>query len=514
MNRRFVRSFAIAFVLMAAWAFTPRTVAALSTTHEGPLTATTFIDVSRKVLPSVVSIEIQREVRSPHIELRRPGGGQMPQDQQDLEEFFRRFFEDPNAPWGGPSPGQGEQEEETFEFRSAGSGFFFKVDGSTGYLMTNNHVVAGAEAGDISLILDPSLDSAEISGDKIEILARDALGDLAVLKVDLDGQAVRAVEWGDSDAVETGEWVLALGNPLELQNSVTQGILSAKHREIQKSAIEDLLQTTAAINPGNSGGPLVNLDGRVVGINNAIATRTGLWQGVGFAIPSNYARKIADQVLETGKISWGYLGIEMAEIDEGMAKYFGLADQEGVLVQNVHSGTAAEKAGLKRYDIIEKVDGKEIANRREMLQAIATKPVGAEVDLEILRQPEEGGEIKKMTLTATLGERPSEEELAGILGRPGEAFAPEGSPAGYGLQFDTDASKDMQGLVVEAVKPDSLAAAAGLRPGDVIVQVNRMDVNSLSELKAALDKRPDEKDHLIMYMRNGMNFFTTMAAAK
>jgi len=477
----------------------PTRLPALSATNTGPLTATTFVDVSKNVLPSVVSIEVERDLGGIHRGLR----GQSP---QDLEDFLRRFFGE--SPEGMPQ--MPDSEEEDFTYTAAGSGFFFYVDGSTGYVMTNNHVVDGAKDGDISIILDTTYNDEEISGDKVSILGRDTLGDLAVLKVDLGDTKVNPIEWANSESIEIGEWVLALGNPLELRNSVTQGIVSAKHRRINKSGIEDLLQTTASVNPGNSGGPLVNLDGKVIGINNAIATRTGMWQGVSFAIPSSYAEKIADQIIETGKITWGYLGIQMANMDEKMAQYFDLNTDQGVIVQGVNAGTAADKAGLKPYDIITKVNDQPVKDSGDMLRLIATKPVGAEVKLTILRKPDSDSKTEEMTLTAVLGERPSEEEISSLMGGP---MLERNLSDNYGMTFEPT-SPDNEGLKIKSVDQGSLAAKAGLRAGDVILQVNRVDVKTPDEFADALKKKPEGKDHLILFMRGGMNNFTTMAPAK
>lgn len=482
---------------------TPSSLPALSADHDGTITARTFSNLSKQVLPSVVSIEVERTIADSHPRLRG-------RNQEELEDFLRKFFG--QVPEGMVPPNmQPPGEEEDLTYKSAGSGFFFFVDGSTGYVMTNNHVIDDAKDGDIAIILDTTYNDLEIKGDKVQIVGRDTLGDLAVLKVDLGETQVKAIEWGDSEEIEIGEWVLALGNPLELRNSVTQGIVSAKHRRINKTGIEDLLQTTASINPGNSGGPLVNLDGEVIGINNAIATRTGMWAGVAFAIPSSYARTIADQIQKTGKIAWGYLGIQMADLTEEMAKYFDLDTDQGVIVQNVNAGTAAEKAGLKPYDIIVKIDGKSVKDSGDMLRMIATKSVGSEVNLTILRKPEDGGKSEETTLTAVLGERPTEEELSSIMGGPA---LQRNLSNNYGLTFDAQ-TPDSEGLTIKSVDPGSLAAKAGLRAGDTIVQVNREDVKTPDDFAAALKKRPEGKeDHLIMYSRGGMNGFTTMQAAK
>lgn len=504
-------------VTLVAWGLilsaVPQRSPALSADSDMPLTPGVFVNIAKKVLPSVVSIEVSRDMG--RMQSRMPGNRIQPRTPQEFEDFLRRFFDMPGPLPDQPGPPQPEPEEdpETYKYKSAGSGFIIHVDGSTAYIMTNAHVIQGANNGDISVILDVSLKEAKIQGDRVEVVDRDNLGDLAVLKVDLGEIEVRAAEWGDSDRLEVGEWVLALGNPLELRNSVTQGIISAKHREIYKSAIEDLLQTTAAINPGNSGGPLVNLDGKVVGVNNAIATRTGLWQGVGFAIPSNYARQIAEQIITQGRVSRGYLGIEMAELDEKVAGYFGLEKTQGIIVRNVHPDSSAEKAGVKPYDIITAVDGKEIRNPADMLRVIATKEVGSKAELTVWREStEEGKKAVQLTLTALLGERPSDEELASMQRSPQSR---QDAAAKLGLLLEPTApGDDPAGLQVKGVERGSAAAKAGLREGDVILQLNRQEVKTLEEFVAALGKRSKGRDHLVLYSRNGMNNFTTLEAGK
>jgi len=326
--------------------------------------------------------------------------------------------------------------------------------------------------------------------------------------------------------------VLALGNPLDLRQSVTQGIISAKHREINKSAIEDLIQTTASINPGNSGGPLVNLDGHVVGVNNAIATRTGGWQGVGFAIPSNYASKIAEQIVKSGKIRRGYLGIEMSALEEPVAKYFEIDKPNGIIISRVHENTGADKANTKPYDVIVEVDGQPIKDAADMLRSIATKEVGSKVALTVVRSENlKKVEPKKITLTAVLGERPSDDELDALrTGKP----LPSGEAKKFGLSFDQkkrsekesksasvpgmetgDEQEGIQGLRLTGVARGSNADKAGMREGDVIMEVNRIPVKNTAEFNAALEKKPSNREeHLIKFMRQGPGgwaaLFTTM----
>ncbi len=507
--------------LAGASLFPTQNAHAMSADSSGAITPRTFVDLAKKTLPSVVSIEVERKQ-----ELRRPAmRWQGPQGQMDPNEFFRRFFEQgPGQQWQfGPGP----DENEEFAIRSAGTGFFIAVKGSTGYVMTNEHVVKNAKEGEISVTLGEMFNDKVISGDQVKVLERDSLGDLAVLSVELGEVQPPALEWGDSAALEVGEWVLALGNPLELRNSVSEGIVSAKHREINRFAIEDLLQTTASINPGNSGGPLVNLDGKVVGVNNAIATRTGMWQGVGFAIPAEYARRVADQVINGGRIRYGYLGIEMTDLKPEVQKYLGLENSDGVLITRVQEGSAAENAGIKVYDVITGVEGKPVKSGGDLLKEIATREVNSSVKLSLWRSM--GGkkvEPKEKHLTATLGERPSEEDLQamrsgmsqsqrsarkfGLFLAPREkdqANSPQGS---YGLQTQEDSGESAtgeapEGMLLRGVAPGSAAARAGLQPGDIVIEVNCQPVKNLEQFNEALTRRPENRTgHLTLYLRRNL----------
>lgn len=296
-------------------------------------TQNAFVQVAKEVVPTVVSIKV----------VSKSEGGARPFD------FFHFFGPDFEFKIPEPRPQEG-----------MGSGVIITKDG---YILTNNHVVEGGEKGSITVTL---WDGREFRG---KLIGRDKLTDLAVVKIEANDLPV--ARFGNSDELQVGQWVLAIGNPLGLNLTVTAGIVSALSRNIgiirDSYGVENFIQTDAAINPGNSGGPLVNLNGEVVGINTAIASRTGYYQGYGFAIPINLARKVAEDIIKYGKVRRGVLGVQISQLDESTAKGLGLDKPRGILVQDVISGSAAEEAGIKAGDVILECEGKEV-NRPGELQ--------------------------------------------------------------------------------------------------------------------------------------------------
>jgi len=454
----------------------------------------TFVEVSKKVLPTVVSINVKKTIgKSPLT--RKPDG----KKEEELKKFFeKRGFQEPFDeffPFFFPFEEGGE-----IEIPASGSGVIIS---SEGYIITNNHVISGAKENNISIRMN---DDTVFEGDDVEIIGEDEFTDLAVLKVKTD-KKLPALEFANSDALEIGEWVLAIGNPLELKGSVSQGIISAKHRVIGKAIIEDLIQTTASINPGNSGGPLVNLDNKIVGINTAIASNTGRWQGVGFAIPSNTVKNVCQSIIETGKAQRGWIGIYMGELTSELRNYFDLKDVDGIIVTKVIEDGPAEKAGIKSYDIITAVDGEKIKNRLEMVQKIAPKAVGQEVVITLLR--EKNKKLEQEEITVTLGERPAREELESSTKQKSPDKSPNFEKMGISFKQKEEGS-DKKGLEIEEIKRGSPADKAGLLPGDIILEINRNKVESLEDFNKALEKEDNERDHFVMYQRGNEIFFSTM----
>lgn len=454
----------------------------------------TFAEISKKVLPSVVSIEVKKTMGGQHILRKR---GEMNEEEQ--KRFFERFSRDPRSDEFLPfSPFFGDKGE--IKVPAAGSGVVIRSDG---YIVTTYHVIAHAEEGNISIRLN---DETVFEGDNVKVVGKDEFTDLAVLKVKTD-KTLPALEFANSDALEIGEWVLAIGNPLELKGSVSQGIISAKHRVIGKAVLEDLIQTTSAINPGNSGGPLVNLENKIVGLNTAIASNTGRWQGVGFAIPSNTAKSVCDSIIESGKAKRGWLGIHMGELTPRIKSYFDLKDVEGIIVTKVIEDSPAEKAGVKAYDIITSVDEEKITNRLEMLQKIAPGAIGKDVEITVLRG--DGKDLVEKKITVKLGERPSQEELA-----PSEKPKEEKKTKDFeslGIKFkEKDEKAEKEGLEIEAIQKDSPAAQTGHSPGDIILEVNREKVKNIEDFRSALKKAEGDRDHFIMYQRGNEVLFSTI----
>jgi Do/DeqQ family serine protease len=368
------------------------------------------------------------------------------------DPFFRRFFDVPE--------GQPRQRRQT---QSAGSGVI--VDADKGHVLTNAHVVEGAEEITVTLQDDRSF--------KAEVIGTDRASDIALLKI--PPEQLSALSIADSSQIEVGDFVVAIGNPFGLGHTVTSGIVSALGRAgINPDGYEDFIQTDASINPGNSGGALVNLRGELVGVNSAILSRSGGNIGIGFAIPSNMARSIMQQLLEFGEVRRGLLGVNIYSITPDIAEAYGVKETQGALVSQVLDDSAAEKAGVKAGDIVSKVDGKTIKSANELRNAIGLKRSGDSVDLEIIRDG------KTRRLKVRLGEQTSEVQVA----------AEEIHQGLQGAELETlDASSPRYegepGVLVANVAPGSPAAQRGLRPGDVIIGVNRRRIANLQEFQQA-----------------------------
>jgi serine protease Do len=488
MNRLFSRSMYVSILSLIL--LLPGLSTAMSTGSDGKtvtLTQRTFVDISKKALPAVVSIEVKKTVKR-NI-LRHKG--------MDEKNFFGdKSRPDGFSPFLFPFYEKGE-----VEVPAAGSGVIVR---SEGYIITNNHVIADAKEGNISIKLD---DDTIIDGEDVKIIGQDSFTDLAVLKIKYK-EDLPYMEFADSKNIEIGEWVLALGNPLELNGSVSQGIISAKHRKIGKALIEDLVQTTASINPGNSGGPLINLDGKIVGINTAIASNTGLWQGVGFAIPSNTVKNVSDSIIDSGKAKRGWLGISMSELNPNIRSYYDIEKEiNGIVVTEVFKDSPAKKAGIKEYDLITAVEGKKIKNRVEMLQQIAGKAVGTKIRIELYRL--DGKKFKEKEIHVSLGERPSEEDLeqerSGLKKDASEVFN------NIGILFSKkDVNSEESGLIIEKIKPGSPADKAGLMKGDTLLEFNRIEINSEKNFAKFLKKADKKQDHLVMFKRRNEIMLSTI----
>ncbi len=424
-----------------------------------------FVAAAAHVGPAVVSISTEQTERVA-TRYAQPFGQQPFGGQDELyNRFFRDFF--------------GEMPEREFKREGLGSGVI--ID-QRGYVLTNEHVVGDADKITVTLP-----DGREFKG---EVKGTDPRADLAVVKI--DGKNLPYASLGDSTAVQIGQWAIAIGNPFGYvvhspEPTVTVGVISALHRSLPRTSqrdrdYSDVIQTDAAINPGNSGGPLVNLDGEIIGINVAIFSTSGGYQGIGFAIPANKAREIVGDLIEGKKVLYGWLGIQIQDITQDVAEYYKLSSREGVLVYQVLPDSPAQKGGLQAGDIVTVIDGQPVRNARELVERVGRAKVGAQVTVTALR------EQKTQTLRVTVGERPSEEQMALGPQQPGAA-----AQRWRGLQvapISPDVTRRFQlppsvaGVVVVDVATGSPADEAGLRVGDVINEINRQPIRSWDEYAA------------------------------
>ncbi len=432
-----------------------------------------FRTVAKAVRPAVVEVRVKKRVS-------------VTDQQQRLEDFLRRFWGDdeffrglPQRP--RPDDDQRRAPRERYRLqRGLGSGVI--VDGKNGYVLTNHHVVTGAD--EVEIVLEDG------TKHQTEWVRGDWKTDLAVVKVKAKGLVDAPL--GDSDKMEVGDWVLAVGAPRGLSQTVTAGIISAKGRKTGGRPYESYLQTDAAINLGNSGGPLVNMRGEVVGINNAIVSASGGNEGIGLAVPSNMAKKILAQLVDKGEVVRGWLGVMIQNVSEDLAEALELPDTKGALVTKVLSGSPAEKAGLRERDLIVAIGGKPVEDMDELRNRVADLEPGKKVKFSLYR------EGKKETVPVTIGTQP--DDLYGRYEVPG---VPE-KPAKFGLEVQTltkelarrhDYDEDTKGVLITEVEPDSDAAEKGLRAGMVIDEVNGQKVASNTEFARAAAKTA-KKDRL------------------
>jgi len=432
-----------------------------------------FVSLAKKMRPVVVNISTTQvsDGRGGSPEFGSPFGEDDP-----FNDFWRRFF-------GGPMP-RGPQRQ-----RSLGSGFFIDGDGS---ILTNNHVVENASKIVVKLSDDQEYEA--------KIVGRDPKTDIAIIKI--DGKPnLPAASLGDSDKLEVGEWVVAIGNPFGLDSTVTSGIVSAKGRHIGQGPYDNFIQTDASINPGNSGGPLINLRGEVIGINTAIFSRTGGNIGIGFAIPINLVKELLPQLRGKGKVTRGYLGVLIQKVTPEIAESLGMEKASGALVANVSKDGPADKAGVKVGDVIVEFDGKEIKDSGDLPILVARTPVGKKARLKVLRDK------KEVVLTVAVGELKDEEVVA---------TAPEKGELGLTVQRLTPQMAESLGLeksdgvVVTAVEPGSAADEAGIRRGDVILEVDRKAIRNLDEYKKAIAGTRKGRGVLFLVRRGDNTLFLAL----
>lgn len=461
--------------LTASYASNASSPAAMPVAVTAP--ANGFTEIAKQVTPAVVNITTVMTEKISE-------GFPVPDELRDrMEEFFGKPF----GPGGrGPS--------NPFELRGPrrgqGSGVIISPDG---YIVTNNHVIANAREVTVTLP-----DKREFKG---KIVGTDPKTDLAVVKI--HAQDLPAIPWGDASQLQVGEYVLAVGNPFGLNSTVTLGIVSAVGRgRMGITQYEDFIQTDAAINPGNSGGALVNTKGELVGINTAIFSQTGGYQGVGFAVSTTMAKPIYESLVKTGKVVRGYLGIGLQDLNQDLAKSFSLKDSRGALISDVKEGSPAEQAGLKQGDVIIEYQGASVEDGVALQRLVTRAAVGANVMLKVVRDGRE------RELTVRIGEQPDETKVAKV-----ERSERDNALSGLAVEdLDQETAKEVglnlkRGVVVTRVDPDSGAEKVGLLPGDVIREINRQPIQSIKDFEKASSDVKKGGNVLILINRRGNSLF-------
>jgi len=428
-----------------------------------------FVKLAEKLKPVTVNISTTKIIKRSRRPFYHPFGREDPFREFFGDEFFDRFF--------------GQIPRKDYKLRSLGSGFIIDKDG---YIITNNHVIEGADEIKVRLSDKEEFDA--------KIVGKDAKTDLALIKIE-PSEGLPVAKLGDSDELKVGEWVMAIGNPFGLDKTVTVGIVSAKWRKIGAGPYEDFIQTDAAINQGNSGGPLFNTRGEVVGVNTAIFSTSGGNIGIGFAIPINLARNVVKQLKERGRVVRGWLGVIVQTVTPELADSFGLKERKGALVADVEEDGPADKAGIKKGDIILNFDGKEINEMSELPITVAQTPVGKRVEVIILRNG------KTITKKVKIGELKEDETYA---------FFDEGARKEIGMEVSEITQElarkyrvsETRGVLVTYVESNSPADLAGIREGDVIIEVNRETVENLDEYYKAIKKAEDD-DKILFWIKRG-----------
>jgi len=464
-----------------------------------------FADLAAKLLPAVVNISTKANVQA-----RAGGGDGMPNlpPGSPFEQFFKDFMER-NRPPGQRTPreGQGPRENPPREaqprdrqdreperrMQSLGSGFI--ID-SSGIIVTNNHVIEGADEVTVTLHDNTTL--------KATIVGRDERVDLAVLQVKSD-KPLPAVPFADSSATRVGDWVLAIGNPFGLGGTVTAGIVSALQRDIRSGPYDEFIQTDAAINQGNSGGPLFNMNGEVIGINTAIFSRSGGSIGIGFAVPANLAKNIVAQIKEFGAARRGWLGVRIQQVTPEIAESVGLREAQGAMISGVNEGGPAETAKIRPGDVIIRFNGQDVKEMRSLPRIVAETPIGKLVPVVVWR------EGKEVTIQATVGQLPDEAKQASNT--PSGSSQTDGARtvdlADLGLQVApiTPAirerfrlAEDLKGVVITEVTPGSTALERGLKPGDVIVEVQQEAVGNPSDIQKRLEAQRKQNRRSVLLL--------------
>lgn len=467
--RKFLTGFV--FFLITAW-----TVPSLASLPQ-------FANLAEKSGEAVVNISTVKMVDSPDVRQFFRG---FPRERHPFEDFFEQFEEF----FGGP---QGERPPQ--EQRSLGSGFIISKDG---FIVTNNHVIEGADQVKATF----QVNETEKTYDA-QVIGTDPETDLALLKIEADID-LPTLSFGNSDEIRVGDWVVAIGNPFGLNHTVTAGIISAKGRIIGAGPYDNFIQTDASINPGNSGGPLINMQGEVIGINTAIVAAG---QGIGFAIPSTMAQDIIEQLRTDQKVSRGWLGVTIQNLDENTAKALDLEDTKGALVAGVTPGDPAEKAGIQAGDVILSINNEPVESPSDLTRRIGSITPGSKIKVALW------SDGKKKNVTVTLGERDSQKIVSG--GQPQE----DSSETELGLSMRTPSAQEAsalglsspKGLLVTEVESGSKAHRADVNPGDLILQANGKAVNSMQDFTSILNEDARNKQVLMLLInRQGQNLFRTI----
>ena len=427
-----------------------------------------FVQLAKDLKPAVVNISTSKTVKSNRPNM--PGFGQRP---DAFDDFFERFFRD-----------QPQRERKT---SSLGSGFIIDTQG---HILTNNHVVSGADEIEIKMSDGRSFPA--------KIIGSDSKLDLALLKIEAEGN-LPVANLGNSENLQVGEWVMAIGNPFGLEQTVTVGIVSAKGRVIGAGPYDDFIQTDASINPGNSGGPLFNTNGDVIGINTAIVARG---QGIGFAIPINMAKDIVGQLKETGHVTRGWLGVSVQDISEELAESFGLSSKKGALVAEVIKASPAEKSGIKRGDIILSFNGKPVEDLHDLPRLVAATPIDKKVKVIVFR------DSKEITINVSIGKMADDASAATTTADESEfGLTVKGITHELVERFSLETT---DGVVVTGINPEGSAVDANLQPGDVIVEINGVAIKSIKEFRKLTGTVKAGKVLRLLVQRGSSLFYTTV----